>query len=145
MTVAQASAPRWLDRAWLLAQFNPDPAVAVNAYREFVNAGIGAESPLAAVSAQLLLGDEDFCSDHAAHARAANLLAVARPQRRISALSLHQYDLLYGDRDEAIARAYWSTAFTMAEIGDHFGLARQSVSRAVARFEMRASTSANLA
>ena len=96
------------------------------------------------MTAQLLLGDEDFCSVHATQAREANLLAVARPQRRISALALHQYDRLYDDRDEAIARAYWSTAFTMTEIGKHFGLGRQSVSRAVARFEMRTPISANL-
>jgi putative transposase len=145
MMVAQASTPRWLNRAWLLAQFDVDPATAVAGYREFVHAGIGKQSPLAAVSSQLLLGDDDFCLDHATHAREANLFEVARPQRRISALSLPQYDRLYGDRDEAIARAYWSTAFTMTEIGHHFGLGRQSVSRAVARFEMRAPISTDIA
>ena len=135
MTAAREAAPRWLERNWLLAQFDPDPAAAVAAYRQFVSEGIGLDSPLAAVTAQMVLGDEDFRADHLPHARAGNLLAIARPQRRIAALSLPQYCDLYAHRDEAIARAYWSTAFTMAEIGDYFGLSYQTISRAIARFE----------
>ena len=143
MMAAREAAPRWLERDWLLAQFAPDRATAVAAYCQFVSDGIAHQSPLAAVSAQLILGDDDFRADHLTHARAANLLAIARPQRRIAALSLPQYCGLYTHRDEAIARAYWSTAFTMAEIGDYFGLSYQTISRAVARFEDGATNTAD--
>lgn len=145
MTVASEAAPRWLDRDWLLAQFHSDPATAVAAYRQFVSDGIGLESPLTAVAAQVVLGDDDFRAGHLKHARAASLLAIARPQRRVAALSLPQYCDLYADRDEAIARAYWSTAFTMAEIGDHFGLSYQTISRAVARYKARTASSGDIA
>jgi transposase len=41
-------------------------------------------------------------------------------------------------RDKAMARAYWSTAFTMAEIGTYFGVGYSTVSRAVHRYASEA-------
>ena len=135
MMVSQFAAPAWLERDWLLGQFGSDRAAAVEAYRSFVHAGIGGASPLAAARADLLLGDEVFRRESAARVAAENMIAVARPQRRLSAQSLSQYRHLYIDRDEAIAQAYWSTAYSMSEIGDYFGVTYQTVSRAVTRIE----------
>jgi hypothetical protein len=39
------------------------------------------------------------------------------------------------DRDQVIAHAYLSGAYTMAEIGGHFGVHYMTVSRAVRKFE----------
>ena len=41
------------------------------------------------------------------------------------------------DRDEAMARAYASGAYSMKEIGDLFGVHYMTVSRAVRRLEER--------
>ena len=46
---------------------------------------------------------------------------------------LSEYEADFADRDEAMFRAYESTAFTMVEIGAHFGVGYQTVSRAVKR------------
>jgi REP element-mobilizing transposase RayT len=129
------SAPAWLDRDWVLGQFGADRASALPAYQAFVRAGIGAHSPLVDAHAGLLLGDQRFHRDHADRTGDKNLVAVAGTQRRLSALSIAQYAGLYLDRDEAMAQAYRSTAFSMAEIGAYFGVTYQTVSRAVKRIE----------
>ena len=40
-------------------------------------------------------------------------------------------------RDEAMARAYLSGAFTMKAVGDFFGVHYMTVSRAVQKYEQR--------
>ena len=51
------------------------------------------------------------------------------------ALSFAEYETKYSDWNEGMARAYLSTANTMAEIGKHFGVAYRTVSRAVRAFQ----------
>ena len=60
---------------------------------------------------------------------------IVRLQRGISSMSLTQYQSQFTERDEAMARAFWSTAFTMRQIGLHFGVSYKTVSRAVRRYE----------
>ncbi len=130
-----AGKPEWLDREWLLGQFGSSQEQAVERYRKFVAAGAGAESPLRKTQFQLVLGDEDFAARHR-HRQPRNKLAeVGMNQRRITARTLPEYEVAYPNRDEAMARAYHSTAFTMASIGAHFGVTYKTVSRAVRRFE----------
>jgi putative transposase len=50
--------------------------------------------------------------------------------------SLAYYASQFQERDHAMAAAYLSTAYTMAEIADHFGVSTQTVSRAVKRGEI---------
>jgi putative transposase len=130
-----AGKPGWLDTQWLLGQFGPSPDHAVEAYRQFVAAGAGAQSPLRRIQYQLVLGDDNFASQHRGRQQHAALVDVAKTQRRIAAMTLPQYEAAFAGRDEAMARAYFSTAFTMAEIGTHFGVSYKTVSRAVKRHE----------
>lgn len=130
-----AGKPAWLDSEWLLGQFGVSPLDAVAAYRLFVAAGTEMESPLLRMQYQLLLGDDGFVSQHRGHEEPAGLVAISKTQRRIAALTLPQYQASFSDRDEAMATAYCSTAFTMAEIGAYFGVSPKTVSRAVKRHE----------
>ena len=130
-----AGKPAWLDREWLLGQFGSSPENAVEGYRQFVAAGAGAESPLRETQFQLVLGDEDFVARHRRRQKRTELADVGKTQRRITARTLPEYEVGYPDRDEAMARAYHSTAFTMANIGAYFGVTYKTVSRAVKRFE----------
>ncbi len=130
--------PSWLDTDWVLSQFSDDPERARIDYQQFVYAGIGKASPLLEVQHQMVLGDEAFVAGHAERLGFMNPVAVARKQRRLAAMTLEQYRHAYEDRDEAMARAYSSTAFTMAEIGHYFGVGYQTVSRAVRKFEKAA-------
>ena len=105
-----ANAPEWLNTSWLLSQFgNGDLAQGIAAYKKFIDAGIGLPDPLTF------------------HAERPN------PQRE-NAQSLYAYAEQYTERDEAMARAYQSTAYTRQEIAHHFGVSIKTVSRAIQEF-----------
>ncbi|BBA35529.1 uncharacterized protein sS8_3592 [Methylocaldum marinum] len=63
------------------------------------------------------------------------LREVSKAPRRSIALPLDDYRQRYPDRNEAMARAYLSGAYTLSEIGAHFGVQYRTVSRAVRRLE----------
>jgi putative transposase len=131
----QCDAPVWLDTAWLLRQFGTTRRLALAAYRQFMLAGIGMESPLKDTRHQLVLGDQAFVAQHGDRLETADFTAVIMAQRRIAVLTLDQYENNYPDRDEAMAQAYRSTAFTMIEIARHFRVSDKTVGRAVRRYE----------
>lgn len=134
-TMGQGDAPAWLDTTWLLSQFGAMRQLATVAYRQFMLAGIGKESPLKDTQHQMVLGDQEFVAQHGDRLINADFTAVIMDQRRIAVLTLAQYEKTYPDREEAMARAYRSTAFTMVEIGRHFRVSDKTVGRAVRRFE----------
>ena len=126
--------PGWLERDWLLRRFGDSRADAVAGYQAFVSAGIGKTSPLAATRHQILLGDDDFVATHQYAQRSEDFTEAARTERLAIALPLAEYAARYADRNEAMARAYHSTAFTMSQIARSFGVSNKTVSRAVAHF-----------
>jgi putative transposase len=63
------------------------------------------------------------------------LAEVPRAQRKLVALPLEEYFQAYLEREEAIARAYWSTAYSMSEIAAHLHISSRTVSQAVQRME----------
>jgi|GEM_PF-1781962 len=101
--------PCWLETDLMLAQFGPASDNGRHAaFREFVSAGIGAASPLAKRRQRL--------SQHAVLAQtAAKTLAEYAEQP---------------DRDQAIADALASGAYTRKEIAAFFGVNRLTVRRA---------------
>ena len=134
-TLGRAAAPEWLECDWLLAQFGEHRGKAVKNYIEFVSAGIKAKNPLEDVRHQFILGDERYIAELTDLKRLEALSDVPKRQRRPLALPLEEYRRRYEDRDEAMARAYASGAYTMKAIGDLFGVHYQTVSQAVRRFE----------
>lgn len=134
-TTSDAIPPPWLHTDFLLSQFGGERREAIKRFRVFVQAGMGKPSPLRQVKYQLILGDTAFVSEHRDKAPRAVLDQATKIQRRHTTMSLRQFAVRYARRDEAMARAFWSTAFTMAAIGDHFGVSPKTVSRAVLRFE----------
>jgi REP element-mobilizing transposase RayT len=136
IVTGQEAAPRWLDTDWLLGQFAPERRQAIQGFREFVMSGRDAPSPLLGVRHQLLLGDENFLESHRQTGDEDVLREVSKAHRRSVALPLDEYQARFPDRDEAMARAYRSGAYAMAEIGRHFGVHYMTVSRAVRKLEM---------
>lgn len=130
-----AAAPRWLDTDWLLSQFGAERGTALQRYHEFVMAGKGVPSPLQNARHQLLLGDDAFVENHRQARDTDVLREVSKAHRRSVALPLDRYQTLHPDRDEAMAQAYLAGAYTMAEIGQHFGVHYMTVSRAVRKYE----------
>ena len=127
--------PQWLDTDWLLSQFGKRRKKAIEDYRKFILEGKGASSPLNDARHQLLLGDDAFVERHRAKMNPEELREVSKAHRRTLALPLAEYQQRYDQRQEAMARAYLSGAYTMREIGEYFGVHYMTVSRAVRRFE----------
>lgn len=125
----------WFDSMWLVEQFGASSINALDSYRRFVAEGYLAHSPLKKVKHRLLLGDDKFVAERRTQAQAATAARHApRLQRRAAALTLTDYQSKFPSRDAAMAEAYKSTAFTMAEIGAHFGVSSKTVGRAVNKF-----------
>lgn len=98
-------------------------------------AGRGVPSPLQETRHQLLLGDDAFVESHRQTQGDDVLREVSKAHRRLATLPLEEYQLRHPDRDEAMALVYLSGAYTMAEIGRHFGVHYMTVSRAVRKHE----------
>lgn len=129
--IGDTFAPEWLDTDWLLGQFGTQRTAARRAFKKFVLQGLGLASPLLATKHQLLLGDEDFVKQHQATLQEGDLRELSIAHKRSLALSLAEYVVQTENRNEAMAQAYRSGAYTMAEIADYFAVHYMTVSRAV--------------
>lgn len=129
--IGLAEPPDWLEVAWLLSQFSPRRSEAIHLYKQFVLEGLGKASPLKAVGHQLFLGDADFTRLHRAMLQNDSSRNVSRTQRRLLALPLEEYKRQFPQRDQAIANACFSTAYTMAQVAEFFGVSQRTVHRAV--------------
>ena len=123
--------PPWLHTDVVLARFGNDQVEAREAYQQFVLAGIGGKSPLAAVSNNLILGDEDFQASIVGQHIEGNPFEINRIQRRAVTQPLKEYFAAYRNPKEAMARAYFSLGYSMAEIALYAGVSVKTVSRAV--------------
>ena len=134
-TINAVSAPEWLDVDWLFGQFGKQRKQAIRAYARFIMVGKGLPSPLDQIRHQLLLGDDNFIGQYRQNKKPEALREISKAHRRILALSLDEYKQNNPSRNEAMARAYRSGAYSMAEIGEYFGVHYMTVSRAVRKFE----------
>jgi REP element-mobilizing transposase RayT len=126
--------PSWLNIQGLLAQLGTCQADAIAAYRAFVQAGIGKTSPLANAHGQLLLGDDAFiarCQEQPAIVR---VNGITPTHRHALAPRLQAYLEKYADRDEAIARAYAASTYSIPAIARHFQVSEKTVARAIKRW-----------
>jgi len=135
--ISDEFAPPWLDREWILGQFGDQRNAARQAFQRFVMQGAGLASPLLSIRHQLLLGDDDFIARHQSEDKLGQLRNVSIAHRRTLALSLPEYQEKYADRNEAMARAYKTGAYTMAQIAEHFSVNYMTVSRAVRKLEAK--------
>ena len=133
--IDEAAPPCWLETDWLLRQFGTRRNDAVAAYHRFVLAGMDAPNPLACIRHQVLLGNEAFVTAQQQSQRSGELKEAVMAERRAVALPLAAYRGSYANRDEAMARAYLSTAYTMPQIAAAFGVSTRTVSRALSAFE----------
>jgi REP-associated tyrosine transposase len=131
-TVGEAPAPKFLETDGVLRAFGEERTAAVAGYRRFVAEGAGAASPWSALKSQLYLGSEQFVERMQARIDPKrSLREVPKRQRRAPAKPLSDYAAGDCDRDRAMAEAYRTGAYSMQAIGEHFGVSRMTVSRAV--------------
>jgi putative transposase len=119
-----------LDVNWTLNQFGTDRTKAIASFRQFVWQGQGLADPKVQVKNQLFLGSDSFISLHRQDAdKTEKLSEISKAHKRSIALPLSDYSSNYASRDEAMARAYLSGAYTMTEIAGHFNVHYMTVSR----------------
>ena len=131
--------PSALSIDWVLGQFAKTKSVARQRYAAFVKAGIGQGSPWEDLKGQVLLGSEAFVASMAPQLKASETVAeIPKRQRRLHRPKLRQ---LFANadskaaRNQAMASAYLTHAYTLAEIGGEVGLHYATVSRIIKALE----------
>jgi putative transposase len=128
--------PSWLSVASVLDNFGNDG----RRYREFVLAGIGAESPWPSVRGQVFLGSDQFAEKLRSAINGRAISAEVPRSARLA--SRPRLDVLLpperladpGERNKAIYEAYRLHRYTLAELARHTGLHYSTVSRIAATF-----------
>jgi len=132
--VGEAEAPKWLGTSAMLAQFSKQRAAARRRYKKFVAEGVGGDSIWSALRQQIYLGDDRFVKRMQKKARVrGDESSIPRVQRRPPAPSIAAITRKHRDRNEAIAVAYATGAYSYREIAEHFGIHLATVGRIVRR------------
>ena len=66
-----------------------------------------------------------------------SLKDIPKKQKHAPVKPLTYFAERYKTRDESMAQAYWSGHYTLAQVGEHFGVSYATVSRAVKQAEGR--------
>lgn len=120
----------------ILGNFGSRRQAAQEAYRKFVAEGKEKSSPWARLKNQIYLGTDEFVEDMQCRLDPEQSLKdIPRPQKSAPIKSLADYQKRYSSRDEAMAQAYRSGHYTLAQVGEHFNVSYATVSRAVKQFE----------
>jgi putative transposase len=123
---------------WLLAGFSETQQAAQQRYRDFVKAGKKQPSPWQQLKNQIYLGADDFIDEVQCKIDPEQSLKdIPRQQKQAPGNSLSYYAERYDSRYEGMARAYLSGHYTLAQVGEHFGVSYATVSRAVKQLEKR--------
>lgn len=131
-TAGQAETPEWLTTDWILSMFGQNRRRAVEKYQQFVNDGKNQPAPWKHLKNQVFLGSEEFLAEMLELQDEGDaLVEVPRAQRRELPRAIAEYVTAANTRDEAITAAYLSGGYTLAEIGEHFGLHYATVSKIV--------------
>jgi len=127
--------PPWLAINMVLEMFGGTGQQACERYATFVAAGIGRDSPLKETRHRVILGDPAFVAEHCTGLIPSSR-DIVRTQRRHCLPTLAEFGQDFAWPVEAMARAYWTTAYTMREISQHFGVSEKTVSRAIKRYQI---------
>ncbi len=137
-TAGYSESEACLTTEWILAGFAKTKNAAQQRYRDFVQAGKGQPSPWQQLRNQIYLGDDDFVSDMQGRLDPAQSLKdIPKKQKQAPVKPLAYFADRYKTRDESMAQAYWSGHYTLAQVGEHFGVSYATVSRAVKQAEKR--------
>jgi len=127
-----------LTTEWVLAGFAETKNLAQQRYRDFVAAGRGQPSPWQKLKNQIFLGDENFVNEMQCKLNPEQSLKdIPRKQKQAPVKPLSFYAEKYKTRGQSLAQAYLSGHYTLAQVGEHFGVSYATVSRAVKHAEGR--------
>ena len=135
--IGEEPVPDYLEVDWLLSQFSDNRYQAIEAYVCFVQKGLNQKSIWTHLNQAIYLGNEGFIQKIQTKAGILDnkLSEIPKKQKRLPARTLNYFAETHSSRDEAMARAYLTGAYSMKEIGDHFNVHYVTVSRAVKKYE----------
>jgi len=129
--IGSEPSPPWLATDGLLAAFASRRAEARRRYMKFVAEGVGGEPIWQHLNRQVYLGDDAFVARMQRRAKFSDDVNVPRAQRRPPAPTLARIQAKHEDRDEAMAAAHATGAYSYQQIAEHFGVHFTTVGRAV--------------
>ncbi|MFJ1266936.1 transposase [Legionella lytica] len=131
-TINQSAKPSWLSTDYLLSLFGQNLLEAIKQYQQFVKEGMAVNAPWDNLKNQIYLGSNCFVDDlQKKIEQGKKLLYIPQSQYMPVKGSLKEYENKSSNRDECITLAYATGQFSLAEIGEHFGLHYSWVSRIV--------------
>ena len=117
---------------WILSAFGKTKNTSQKKYRIFVKEGRNQPSPWERLKNQIYLGSDEFIEDMQCKLDPEQSLKdIPKKQKQSPAKPLSYYAKKYISRDEAMAKAYLSGRYTLAEVGENFGVSYATVSRAL--------------
>ena len=135
-TVGQNTPLDCLTTDWILSQFSKQRGKAQKAYKEFVKQGKNQSSVWDSLRNQIYLGSDEFVEEMQAKLKTDQSLDdIPKAQKLKPVKPLEFYRSQYSDRNTAMAEAYRSGHYTLAEVGEAFGVSYATVSRAVKAWE----------
>ncbi|WP_304054802.1 transposase [Nitrosomonas communis] len=127
-----------LTTEWILAGFDKKMSVAQQRCRNFVKAGKERPSPWQLLKNQIYLGDDDFVNDMQRKLNPEQSLKdIPKKQKQAPVKPLSYFVDCYKIRNEGMAQAYLSGHYTLAQVGEYYGVSYATVSRAVKQVEKR--------
>ena len=128
--VGETEALACLETDWLLSQFGKQRKRTRKKYIDFVREGIGAPFLWGDLQKQVFLGSDEFINQHLkAIEEKESLDDIQALQTRALANPIDYYQKKYPDNIEAIQQAFSTGAYTLKEIGGHFGKRYSTISR----------------
>jgi len=125
-------APAWLATDGILTQFAKRRTIAQRHYSEFVKQGIKSKPIWSELQQQIYLGDEKFVKRMQRKAGIhGDELSIPRTQRRAPVPTLAKIATKHHDRNDAIAAAYSTGAYSYREIAEYYGLHLATVGRII--------------
>ncbi|MEW6584507.1 MAG: transposase [Nitrospirota bacterium] len=134
-TAGMEPSPSCLTTEWILGQFGVKRAVAERKYREFVDAGIGAEPIWKKMKGQILLGQEGFVEKFRPYLKEnEDIKEIPKSQRYINRPDLSRLFEGKGRRDKArrdglIVKAVEKYGYSQKEIADYLKMHYSTISR----------------
>ncbi|MBQ0721376.1 MAG: transposase [Gammaproteobacteria bacterium] len=130
--VGEQPIAEWLECDWLLSHFGKQRKRTREKYIDFVNEGLVQPSIWGSLQKQIFLGDEAFINKHLkAIKKDVRLDDIPALHKRAAAKPITYYQKKYKNNNEAITQAYLTGAFTMKELGEHFGKHYTTISRII--------------
>lgn len=122
---------------WVLGHFGKQRKRAIEGYKTFVREGKNQASPWQKLKNQVYLGSDEFVEHAQCQLRDDQSLDdIPKPQKLAPVKSLAFFVEKYS-RNEGMARAYLSGHYSLAKVGEVYGVSYATVSRAVKAWEGR--------